>query len=202
MGLEALCSCQWRGGAGEVKALLEAREMILRGDLRRTIPISAMTDVSVEDDTLLLHADGDSLSLTLGAVTAAKWAKKIATPPPSLAQKLGLGPARAMVIGDIADGALLEALEGHRAADPEQAGLSIAVVADADGLDTARRTHEASAISGPIWIAYRKGPRVAYGDSQVRAAMRAAGYTDNKVSAISDTLTATRYAVRKAPETA
>jgi hypothetical protein len=32
------------------------------------------------------------------------------------------------------------------------------------------------------------------GDAQVREALRAAGYRDHKTSAVSDTLTATRYA--------
>lgn len=198
MGLEARCSCRWGDEAGEVKALLESRELILRGDLRRTIPIGAISDVRIDGDILFVKAGADQIALDLGAATAAKWAKKIETPPPSLAQKLGLGPVRAMVIGDIADTALLEALAGHRAGQPGEAGLSLAVVEDADGLEWARLAHEAAQVPGPIWIAYRKGPRVAFGDNQVRAHMRAAGYADNKVSAVSDILSATRYAARKA----
>jgi hypothetical protein len=48
MGLEAKCSCCWPGGSGEVEALLELRELILRGDLKRSIQIAGLGDVRVD----------------------------------------------------------------------------------------------------------------------------------------------------------
>jgi len=194
MGLEALCACRWTGGAGRVKALLETRELILRGDLKRTLPIASLADIRVEGDELHFRAGGESWALALGAAPAQRWAKKLTTPPPTLAHKLGIGPdAKARVIGPIEDAALLEALQGAVAAEGEAAGLSIAVVTDEVALSHVLQIH---GTHGPLWLVYAKGPKSRFGEAAVRSLMRAAGYIDVKVSAVSDALSATRYHFR------
>lgn len=40
MGREATCTCDWNGIQAEVKALIEPPELILRGAIRRRIPIA------------------------------------------------------------------------------------------------------------------------------------------------------------------
>src|SRR5580704_261303 len=103
MGAEALCLCRWPGGESEVKALLETRDLILRGALRRKLQFSAMTALRVEGDRLCFSAGAEDFELLLGAGRAARWAAKIADPP-SLAAKLGLGPAAtAQIIGVVDD---------------------------------------------------------------------------------------------------
>lgn len=200
MGLEATCICRTAAGAAEVRALLESRELILRGAIRRTIPIASIAGLRIDPAGALAFRVGDeAMMLELGQEKAARWAKKIATPPPSLASKLGLGPAaKALLFGDVADPALIAALEGNRADDAADAALGLAVVADRAALDRALADYVAAGIAGPIWIVHGKGPRASIGDGAVRAHMRAAGYRDNKVSAVSDTLSATRYARPKA----
>jgi len=197
MGLEAQCACRWAGGAGMVKALLETREFILRGELKRTIAIADILAVAVAGDALRLQtADGD-LILELGAARAQRWARKLTTPPPTLARKLGIGPnCKALVIGPINDEALREALREGEAAGPEEAGLSLAVVADAAALDKALAIHGAALGERPLWLVYAKGPRGNFGEGAVRRIMRAAGYIDTKVSAVSEGLSATRYSLR------
>jgi len=194
MGLEAYCACRWNGGAGTVKALLEPRELILRGDLKRTLPLTALTEIGVAGDELRLSIDDEELALTLGAGPAARWAKKLATPPPTLAHKLGIGPeAKAQAIGPIDDAALREALREGQATGTGDSALSIAVVADAAALDHALRVH---GVRGPLWLVYAKGRRVGFGAGAVRELMRRAGYIDTKVAAVSDGLSATRYLFR------
>jgi len=194
MGLEAHCACRWNGGAGTVKALLETRDLILRGDVKRTLPIASLAEIRVDGDALHFRAGDEVWALILGAAPAQRWAKKLATPPPTLAHKLGIGPdARVRVIGPVEDAALLDALQGAVAAEGEAAGLSIAVVADEAALDHVLQVHGAT---GPLWLVYAKGPKSRFGEGPVRRLMRAAGYIDVKVSAVSDRLSATRYHFR------
>ena len=196
MGAEATCRCRWPGGSGEVKALLETRELILRGFLRRVVPLAKMANLRVEGDSLSFTTGGETIALELGAARARRWAEKIANPP-TLAAKLGIGPAaKAWVIGTVTEAALLEALSDGMAASPEEARLSLAVVTSEDGLAETARMHETLLPGAPIWIIHGKGKQAAIGDNAVRRFMRAAGYIDTKISGVSDTLSATRYARR------
>jgi hypothetical protein len=159
--------------------------------------IADMQDVRVQGDDLCFRIADDSLSLQLGADRAERWAMKIAAPPPSLARKLGVGPtSKALVIGEVEDAALAEALADSRAAGQEDARLSLAVVTDETTLERALRIHETLPHGTPIWIVHGKGPRAIFGEVAVRRFMREAGYRDNKVSGVSDALSATRYGRR------
>lgn len=190
-----MCPCDVDGERAAAKALLESRELILRAPFRRTIPVAAIQAVRVDGDVLRIDTEGSAIAITLGAATAAKWAKKILTPAPSLAHKLGIGHASpALVIGEATDPALVEALDGH-SAGPEAAKLSVAIVGDAAALDAALARHAALPRGSAIWVIHGKGPKAAFGDNAVRAHMRALGYRDSKSSAVSDTLSATRYAL-------
>ncbi|TWB16767.1 hypothetical protein FBZ89_113177 [Nitrospirillum amazonense] len=202
MGLQAVCHATWaggagEGGAGEVKALLESRELILRGEVRRTVPVAAIIAVTVEGDDLVLSTPDGPLILTLGADAATRWAKKLTTPPPSLAQKLGVGPATpVLVIGTVDDPALAEALADAVAATPAEARLALAVVRNAADLERAVAAHAALPPGAALWLIHGKGPKATFGEAPVRAWMRATGFMDTKVSAVSATLSATRYTIR------
>jgi hypothetical protein len=194
MGLEAICTCAVDGESAEAKALLESRELILRSPFKRSFAIAAMTDIRVEDGELLFNAHGSRIALMLGDA-APKWAKKILAPAPSLASKLGVGHASpAHVIGEVTDGSLAEALAGH-SAPAAQAKLSVAIVGSAEQLDAALEAHSALPTGSHIWVIHGKGPKAAFGDTAVRSHMRALGYRDSKSSAVSDALSATRYAL-------
>jgi hypothetical protein len=194
MGLEAKCRCRWNGVSGEVKALLEAHKLILRGEIKRRFPLADLSDLRTIGDELRFKNSAGEFALELGADRARRWAEKIVTPAPSLAKKLGVAPtSKVMLIGPIDDIALLEALKDGIAAQKEEASLSLAVVHDEPTLIRALGVHESSAAGTPIWIVHRKGRKTSFGEGPVRSFMRAAGYRDNKVSAVSDTLSATRY---------
>lgn len=194
MGREALCAARWGAKTGEVKALLETFDLILRGDLKRKALISDLKSVRVDGDDLCFKVGRESVALTLGAKDAASWAMKIATPPPSLADKLGLkDDAKALVIGPVKDTALAAALKGATTKAPAKAVMALAVVENEKDLTAAIRVCPAGV---PIWIVHRKGKAARFGEAPVRAAMRAKGFMDTKVSAVSAVsadFSATRY---------
>lgn len=197
MGLEAVCEVRVRRGAaleeGEAKALLESLELILRGGIRRRWAIAALGDLAVAGEALRFSAGEEQVQLLLGAATAAKWLAKLGKPPPTLAQKLGLGmAAQAAVWGPLDDANLAQALAGHLAADPAQAAMLVAVMLSEADLQAAMAAH-ARLPCRNLWAVIPKGPRSTLPESVVRNTRRAAGYTDNKTSAVSERLTATRY---------
>ncbi len=195
LGLEATCTCAVGGETAVTKVLLESRELILRAPLRRAVKIAEIRAVRIAGEVLLIETDEASLSLELGAATAIKWANKILTPAPSLAAKLGVGHASpALVIGEVSDAALAEALDGHDAG-PDAAKLSVAIVASAAELDEALTRHAVLPKGSHIWVIHGKGAKAAFGDNAVRSHMRALGYRDSKISAVSDALSATRYSL-------
>jgi hypothetical protein len=180
--------------SGEVKAVLEAHELVLRGEIKRRFPLADISDLCTIGDELRFKNSAGEFTLELGANRARRWAEKIATPPPSLAKKLGVAPtSKIMLIGPIDDIALQEALKDGIAVQKEEPRSSLAVVRDEPTLIRALGVHESLAAGTPIWIVHQKGQKASFGEGPVRSFMRGAGYRDNKVSAVSDTLSATRY---------
>src|SRR5436305_10031704 len=109
MGREASCHCRWATEEAEVRALLETRELILRGGIRRSIRFAEMRDVSADGDYLTFRVGADRVALKLGRQAAARWAGAI-TKPPSLAKKLGISTGKAIaVFGSLQDEALEDA---------------------------------------------------------------------------------------------
>lgn len=190
MGREALVHAEVGREAGKVRALLEARELILRGAIRRRFSKAALRDVRVEGPTLRFSHDGEAIALALGARAADAWARAITTPPPSLRAKLGLATgARALRVGIWNDPALAEALDGMLTDDVDAAAMVIACIQEPGDLA------KAQAICGarPLWAVYPKGKDAGFGDAAIRAALRGEGWRDTKSCAVSDRLTATRY---------
>ena len=77
------------------------------------------------------------------------------------------------------------------------ARMLVAVLSNASELPRMAEFH-ADMICNTVWVVHGKGKDADPSDTLVRIAMRGWGYVDNKTSAVSDTLTATRY-VRSAP---
>jgi hypothetical protein len=191
VGRETACICRWGGERAEVKALLETHELILRGELKRKVSLGDLKNVRVDGGDLCFKVGRESVTLTLGAKDAASWAKKIAAPPPSLKDKLGLEEGdKAFVIGAVKDSALAAALKGATTSSAAKAKIVVAVVEDEKELLQAAR---ACPKGTPIWIVHRKGKAASFGETPVRAAMRAKGFMDTKVSAVSADYSATRY---------
>ena len=195
MGREALTHAEVGGERGEVRALLESGELVLRGAIRRHFPRSALVGVTAHEDRLCFTCAGEEVQLYLGAKTATAWAKAIATPPPTLRAKLGLDKGeRALVLGAFEDKALTEAITGARA-HAATADMIVACIRSSDELRAVRDVHKGHERL-PLWTIYPKGSGVVFGEGEVRAFLRAEGLRDTKSCAVSERLTATRYTSR------
>jgi len=196
MGREAQCSAHVGAETAAVKALLESSGVILRGGIRRSYALADLQSVQVAGEQLRFSAGGEAVALDLGNAEAQRWLKKLTTPPPTLAAKLGVGPASpAWVIGPLDDVALAEALQGARTRSVSKASCLVAVVFSGDELQAAVQLHQTLPCPA-LWVVHPKGAAASLGDTQVRQTLRGCGYVDNKSTAVSAALTATRYTRR------
>ena len=197
MGLEATCECKIDGTPYPVRAFLESRELILRGGVRRKIRLDNIAEAAVIGSRLQFIADAQTIELQLGTDVAQKWLKKISSPPPTLAAKLAIrDTVKVFLIDGQLCSELTSAVGGHVTANIEEADMICAVATHEQQLQkvVAVATERASC---PIWIIHPKGKSSTLSETSVRDVMRAAGYVDTKVSAVSDQLTAARYNPRK-----
>ena len=201
MGREALCTARVGDATAEVTALLESTTVVLRGDIKRKWEIAALQNLRIDGDELRFEHGDEAVALALGEKEAGRWLKKLQTPPPTLAAKLGVSAENpALLIGPTVgtlDPALAEALAGGITTNMREARMLVAVLSNASELPRMAEFH-ADMICNTVWVVHAKGPDADPSDALVRIAMRGWGYVDNKTSAVSDKLTATRY-VRSAP---
>jgi hypothetical protein len=198
MGREATCECTFNGTTAKVKALLESRELILRGDIRMTTPLDSLTKVRVESDSLCFNLNKKPMQLHLGAKAAETWAKKIKTPPPTLADKLGITGKIVRTIGPITDHALDSAICSAAQVSAENPDLILSLIDTPEALATTLRDAKKQlACSIPIWLVYRKGPGHPINEAHIRSTLRALGYMDTKVASVSPELTALRFNLAK-----
>lgn len=202
MGREAPCTARIGGDSADTTALLESTTIVLRGALKRRYDIAALQNLRVEGDELRFEAGEESVALALGALEAGKWLKKLQTPPPTLAAKLGVSPdSPALLIGPSRgelDPALAEALSGNLSTHMGEARMLVAVLTQPSELARMADFH-ADMVTKTVWVVYPKGPGASPSDAEVREAMRGWGYVDNKTAAVSDALTATRYVLKQPP---
>jgi hypothetical protein len=192
MGLEAETICTHSGKSHAVKALLESTELILRGDLKRKLPLVSLTTVRASNKSLSFNANGESYSLALSADKAATWAKKITSPPPLLAKKLGISAeALAFVLGKTDDAELDVTIKDNTTRKPTQAAVFIAVVRSEAELNAALKAYGKA--KAPLWLINVKGQKSALGENAIRDKLRALGFKDTKTCAVSATLSGTRY---------
>jgi len=197
MGREAKAPCAIGAMRETATLLLESREIVVRGaTLKRRFEIARVAHPRVDGDALRFESGGEAVALELGAAQAQKWLQKLQAPPRTLAEKLGIGPDRpAAIHGTVDDAALAEALAGATTDDPARATALVAVVRSLAQLDAAVAAH-ARLGCRHLWVVCEKGSDAALGDTAIRTALRGRDYVDSKSSAVSERLTATRYARR------
>lgn len=206
MGREANCTA--RVGApnstqsAEATALLESTTIVLRGELKRRYDMAGLQNPRVVGEELLFEAGDESVALVLGEKEAGRWLKKLLTPPPTLAAKLGVSPETpALLIGPTRgelDPALAEALAGGITTNMREARMLVAVLTQPSELPRMAGFH-ADMLTKTVWVVHPKGPGASPSDTEVRTAMRGWGYVDNKTTAVSEALTATRYVMTSPP---
>lgn len=201
MGREASCTARVGQETAEVAALLESTTVVLRGDIKRKWEIAALQNLRVDGEELRFEIGDEAVALALGDKEAGKWLKKLQTPPPTLAAKLGVSAENpALLIGPTIgslDPALAEALAGGITTNLREARMLVAVLSKPSEIERMAEFH-ADMICKTVWVVHPKGPGASPSDAEVRTALRGWGYVDNKTSAVSDALTATRY-VRSEP---
>jgi len=201
MGREAHCTCRWGDREGRVTALLESSELILRGDIRVRAALHTFEHVRARADKLEFTVAGERVALKLGESCARRWADAIAAPPPTLARKLGIDSAtRLHFTGSIDDDALREALANAAAIDVSVGEADLAIIRTDDRFALLRWVDAAAAFDAaipPTWIVYIKGRGAPLGESSVRELMREHAFIDTKVAAVSQRLTALRFAQRR-----
>ena len=197
MGREATCQCQWAGEAASCKVLLETHELIVRGAIRRRALISSLTEVSVRGDQLLFHAGEEAVILNLGVALAQSWARKLISPPPTLAAKLGISnETYLLLIGEFETEELKIAIAAAASTDGKKANLILALVKTSADLNYALDLYSSCASDPPIWMIYPKGPKQPLKESEIRNTLRHQGFIDTKVASVSSTLTALRFIKR------
>ncbi|NJM84680.1 MAG: hypothetical protein HC844_21605 [Tabrizicola sp.] len=196
MGQEAEGALRFRGAEGAGRILVESAEVILRGEIRARVPRAAVHGVRVEGDDLVLETAEGPLVATIGETRAAALQQALLKPPRSLAQKLGIDASvRAGCLWPVTDPVLQEALAG-RVAPVVAAAVLVAEVLDSAAL--ARLVDALPDLAArPVWCVNAKGRNPVLPEARIREAMRAAGWIDSKTTAVSDAVSATRYARRK-----
>jgi hypothetical protein len=200
MGREADCACETNGVSVSVKALLESRELILRGGVSRRIPFTDMDQVRASGDRLCFEFKAEAWSLAIGGRLAAQWAAVISAPPPSLAKKMGITAERTVELaGSVDDKNLENALAEAKSVTKRGGELIVARVDTYEALAHVLKAKAEPLASGiPMWVVYRKGRGQALSEHGVRELCLAAGLVDHKVTAVSPALTALRFIKRHA----
>lgn len=196
MGREAVCTIRRNGEGGEGRLHLDSAAIAFRGAVRGRIARADITRHAADGGVLYVWTAGAAYEFELGEREAAAWARALARPAPTLAEKLGIAPdRRALVIGSLTEPEVLAAI-GTAIADgaDDAAHLVAELRAPADLAAALARALECGL---PVWCLYPKGKGAVPSDTQVRAAFRGAGWVDVKSCAVSASLTGTRYQRRK-----
>ncbi|HYM82374.1 MAG TPA: DUF3052 domain-containing protein [Candidatus Limnocylindria bacterium] len=186
MGLEAPCTAHWKRRRSEGKALLEATDLVFRGEFRLRIPFREMKSVVANDGELRIASADGTARFELGPL-AAKWADKIKNPKTVL-EKLGVKPGMRVAVIGVDDPALARDLERRvdSVATSARPGTDLVFfgVTSTSGLSRLRTLRRAIHPAGAIWAVWHKG-RPELKEDHIRTAAIGAGLTDVKVVAFS-----------------
>jgi hypothetical protein len=197
MGYEAQCEVRVDGQTARAKAVLEQKDLILRGSLRLSVPFAQITEATASDGWLRIRFEGRSAEIRLGSA-AEKWAQRI-TNPPSRLTKLGIQAGmRILVLGEM-DAAFVDELRAAGATIRQRASDAAAdviffAVERKESLDELKVLASKIVPSGAVWTLRQKGQR-AVTEADTMAAGKRAGLVDVKVVSFSETLTAEKFVV-------
>jgi len=197
MGNELKCTARIGKQQSAGKALLEAKEIIFRGDFRLKIPFAAIQSVKAVDGELRVQAPDGLAVFQLGAA-AEKWRDKILHPK-SRMEKLGVKPgAKVSLLGgfdaeflrEIA-GVTKSVTKGKVAADSDWIFLATDSKAELAAASQIAKSLQGAAA---LWIVYPKGQKHIT-ENDVLAAGRKCGLKDVKVVGFSSTHTALKFVI-------
>ena len=199
MGYDAQCDVRFDGQTVSAKAVLEQKDLVLRGPLRLSIPLARISEATASDGWLRVRFDGRLAEISLGPA-AQKWAQRI-TNPPSRLDKLGVKEgARILLLGAVEE-AFVEELRAAGATALRRMGrgtpafdVIFLAVERRESLEQLGALASKIVPSGAIWTLRPKGQR-AVTEADTMAAGKRAGLVDVKVVSFSDTLTAEKFVI-------
>ncbi|WP_136709515.1 hypothetical protein [Agromyces sp. H66] len=194
MGRQAKATWIGEHGGAAVTLHLESAGLHISGERRARVPRTSWRHVQAADGIMSFEADGNTYRFRLGRA-ASEWADALTTPPPSLAEKLGVTPGTSVAVrGELPLPELEEALADAPRATPWEAELIVVVARSDAELRMLPVWFRECGIATHVWIVHGKGRgSTAPGDGAVRDVLRAAGWRDTKASAVGDAWSATRY---------
>ena len=199
MGYDTTCTLTIEGRSFRGKAVLEHKELLFRGDVRLLIPLSGIDAARADGDCLVIVFGGRSAAFEIGAGAAAKWAKRI-TSPPSRADKLGVKAGMRIALVGLEDEALVEDIGAKGAlleTSARSKGLDLIFFAVQAPRELSRLASIAGRLepAGAIWLIRAKGRGAPISERDSMAAGKQAGLVDVKVVSYSDTHSAEKYVI-------
>ena len=199
MGYDAECDVRLDGQTVSGKAVLEQKDLVLRGPLRLSIPLARISEATASDGWLRVRFDGRLAEISLGPA-AQKWAQRITNPPSRLA-KLGVKEGvRILLVGAVEE-AFVEELRAAGATALRRMGrgtpafdVIFLAVERRESLEQLEALASKIVPSGAIWTLRAKGQR-AVTEADTMSAGKRAGLVDVKVVSFSDTLTAEKFVI-------
>jgi len=199
MGYDAECDVRLDGQTASAKAVLEQKDLVLRGPLRLSIPLARISEATASDGWLRVRFDGRLAEISLGPA-AQKWAQRITNPPSRLA-KLGVKEGvRILLVGAVEE-AFVEELRAAGATALRRMGrgtpafdVIFLAVERPESLEQLEALASKIVPSGAIWTLRAKGQR-AVTEADTMSAGKRAGLVDVKVVSFSDTLTAEKFVI-------
>lgn len=199
MGQEARCQARLGGKWQDVAALLEEKDLVIKGAARVRAPIGRLERVQAEGGVLSFRFDGQEVALRLGP-QAEKWKQRILHPPSRL-DKLGVKHGMTVAVLGLDDAAFAKELKargatvsGGRAAT----GTDIVFLAcrTRAGLRALPALAKAIKPEGTIWVLWPKGGKDMR-EQDVRDVMDGPGLVDVKVVSFSDALSGLKLMIRR-----
>ena len=200
MGAEAACTVTFGSKTSAGKALLEASEIIFRGDFRLAIPLAQITALDASSGKLTVTCPGGTAVFDLGP-QAEKWAAKIRNPK-SVIDKLDIKPEHRVAVLNVHDNLFVAKLRerassvsvGRAAKGTDIIFLGAETLA---GLAGMRLLAGSIKRDGAIWTITPKG-KDGIKDTDIMGIAKAAGLVPLKVVSFSDTHSANKFVIPKA----
>jgi hypothetical protein len=197
LGKEATVTAVFADGPDHGRLQYEPPKLLFRGAERRVFEGEALKGVAADGGDLVM---ADGARFTLGEKQALAWVDAILNPKGRM-DKIGVKAGMRVAVMGVADPTLSGELT-------ERGAVPVTELADLDLLfyaaDSAKQLARIDALvpmlaeNGVLWIVSRKGKSAAVKVVEVVAAANAHGLVDNKVVALSPTLTSLRFVPRKA----
>lgn len=199
MGYEAACTLHMDGGTSHGTVRLEGRELLFRGLVRLTIPLTEIRSAIAANGVLTIRFGGRVAHFEMGPA-AASWAARI-TSPPSRLDKLGVRPGMRVVAAGVPDPGFLKEVEQRgailvtaTAARSAPVDLVFHPAEERAALERLAELRTSITPAGAIWVVRPKGSK-AITESETMTAGKRAGLVDVKVVSFSDAYTAEKFVI-------